>query len=291
MSRMLPDHGGAGEISGLSSVRASEQTAGCGRLGKGANPVLGLRPARSDRCSLPQSAVRVDLARAMKPKALDLFCGAGGATKGLQRAGFHVTGVDLAKQPRYCGDEFHQADAMTFPIEGFDFIWASPPCQRYSFLAYKNKNAHEHPDLIGPVRERLLRAGVPYIIENVMGARKELLNPVMLCGTMFNLGIPEAQLWRHRLFESNILIMHDLRCHHRGSPVGVYGWGGDNRRFGVVTVTGHTGGTRKRGNLQQYNVAQRREAMGIDWMTNAELSEAIPPAYSEFLGRQILKVL
>lgn len=223
-----------------------------------------------------------------KLKALDLFCGAGGATRGLQLAGFHVTGVDIRPQPRYCGDKFYQADAITFPLGGFDFIWASPPCQRYCLLAYRNSNARDHPDLIAPVRSRLKRSGIPYVIENVAGAKRKLRRPVMLCGTMFDLGIPEAQLWRHRLFEGPWPIHIPMVCQHRGSPVGVYGGGGDWRRLGVVTVTGHTGGTRKRGNLQQYNVRQRRVAMGIEWMTNAELSQAIPPAYSEFIGRQFL---
>lgn len=177
---------------------------------------------------------------------------------------------------------------MKFPLDGYDFIWASPPCQRYCLLAFRNANAATHPDLIAPIRRRLKRSGALYVIENVMGAAKELRDPIKLCGTMFDLQIAEAQLWRHRLFESNAGISVTRSCNHRGSPVCVYGGGGDNRRFGVVTVTGHTGGTRKRGNLQQYNVAQRSAAMGIDWMTNAELSQSIPPAYAEFIGRQVL---
>jgi DNA (cytosine-5)-methyltransferase 1 len=92
------------------------------------------------------------------PRALDLFCGAGGASLGLYRAGFEVIGVDVSPQPRY-PFEFHQADAMTFPLAGFDLIWASPPCQRYSDLAYRNGNSEAWPDLIGPVRERLRATG------------------------------------------------------------------------------------------------------------------------------------
>jgi len=228
----------------------------------------------------------------MKPRALDLFCSAGGATKGLQQAGFHVTGVDINPQPHYCGDAFIQADALTFPLRGFDFIWASPPCQRYCLLAFKNHNAHEHPALIRPIRKRLIASGIPYVIENVMGAIGHMRKPVKLCGTMFGMGIPEAQLWRHRLFESPIPLTAPRGCSHRGSPVGVYGrGGGDNRRFGVIAVTGHTGGCRKRGNLQQYNVHQRSEAMGIDWMTNAELSQAIPPAYARLIGKQAMRFI
>jgi DNA (cytosine-5)-methyltransferase 1 len=220
-------------------------------------------------------------------RCLDLFCGAGGATRGLQRAGYHVTGVDIRPQPRYCGDAFVRADALRYPLRGYDLIWASPPCQHYCLLGYKNGNAAEHQALITPVRHRLQRAGVPWVIENVAGARRAMRDPVMLCGTMFGLGIPKAQLWRHRLFDSSEPLEVALSCHHRGSPVGVYGGGDDNRRFGILTVTGHSGGIRKRGNLQQYNVRERSRAMGIDWMTNAELSQAIPPAYSEYIARQI----
>jgi len=227
-----------------------------------------------------------------KPRALDLFCGAGGATKGLQRAGFYVVGVDIKPQPRYCGDEFVQADALGLSlayIRSFDFGWASPPCQRYSLLAYRTGTRDKHQDAIPPTRIFLIETGIPWVIENVQGAPVDRM--LMLCGTMFDLGIPEAQLWRHRFFEANFVLMNGRHCQHRGSPVGVYGGGGDWRRFGVVTVTGHSGGIRKRGNLQQYNVLQRRQAMGIDWMTNAELSESIPPAYSEFIGKQALQFI
>src|SRR5438552_15961975 len=102
---------------------------------------------------------------AMRPRALDLFCGAGGATKGLQRAGYHVTGLDIRPQPRYCGDAFHQADALTFPLDGYDLIWASPPCQRYS-IANNIHGRSDHPDFISDVRKRLGRQGAPWLIEN-----------------------------------------------------------------------------------------------------------------------------
>ena len=224
----------------------------------------------------------------MRLKALDLFCSAGGATRGLQLAGFEVTGVDIDPQPRYCGDHFIQADALSLPLQGYDFIWASPPCQRYSLLAYRNNNAHKHPNLIDRTRARLAASRILYTIENVGGARHKMRQPVMLCGTMFGLGLPEAQLWRHRLFECNFPLRVAVACIHRGSPAGVYGGGGYSRRFGVVTVTGNTGGIRKRGNLQQYNVAQRSAAMGIDWMLNRELSQAVPPIYAMFVGLQAI---
>jgi len=214
-------------------------------------------------------------------RALDLFCCAGGATKGLQRAGFHVTGVDIRPQPRYCGDEFHQADALEFPLDGFDFIWASPPCQKYSIL--QNTVSVEHPDLIDPVRLRLLRWGGQYSIENV--ERAPLSASVMLCGTMFGLEADGAQLWRHRLFETNVPMGLVPPCQHRPTREV------DGLRLGAITVTGNSGGTRRRGNLRQYTADQRRMAMGIDWMTIAELSQAIPPAYSEFIGRQVMQIL
>jgi DNA (cytosine-5)-methyltransferase 1 len=137
----------------------------------------------------------------MKPRILDLFCGAGGASAGYARAGFDVVGVDLNPQPRY-PFEFHQADALTFPLDGFDAIHASPPCQAYSTMRRGLWKDREHPDLIAPIRDRLIGADVPYVIENVEGARRLLVNPVLLCGTMFGLGTKEGnQLRRHRYFE------------------------------------------------------------------------------------------
>jgi len=125
-------------------------------------------------------------------RALDLFCKAGGATKGLQRAGFHVTGVDIERQPRYCGDAFVQADALNppFDLAGFDFIWASPPCQAHSPLKAVTKK--EYPDLIPQTRALLQASGRPYTIENVVGAR--LRDPVRLCGGMFGLHLSSSGL-------------------------------------------------------------------------------------------------
>jgi hypothetical protein len=128
----------------------------------------------------------------IRPRALDLFCGAGGASMGLHRAGFEVVGVDACPQPEY-PFAFVQADALTFPLDGFAFVWASPPCQ--AFTAYKRRTDHVRPrrNLIPAVRARLAAAGVPYVIENVVGA--PLRVPVMLCGSMFGLDVQ-----RHRLF-------------------------------------------------------------------------------------------
>lgn len=228
----------------------------------------------------------------MKPKCLDLFCGAGGATKGLQQAGFHVTGVDINPQPRYVGDEFHQADAMAFPLEGFDFIWASPPCQRFTSLRTM-PNAKEHADLIAPTRERLNASGVDWVIENVVGA--PLRSPFMLCGTMFGLKNDDAELRRHWIFEASAFFLINLRCRHyedRPQVVGVYGGGvhvgRPARRPRTVGVWGNAGGFSIRDGVQQFTTDERAQAMGIDWMTGKELAQAIPPTYSKYIGEQMM---
>lgn len=210
-------------------------------------------------------------------RALDLFCGAGGATKGLQRAGFHVTGIDIKRQPRYCGDAFVQGDAINPPVDlrAFDFIWASPPCQGFCDLK-SMYNAKEHDNLIPATRELLIDSGRPYSIENVEGAPLgESGYLIMLCGTMFGLRTADgcAQLRRHRLFETSFSIPLRPRCHHKGPVIGVYGGHGRDRRRTV--------------NTQDFSTESRREAMGIEWMDGATLSQAIPPAYSEFIGRQV----
>jgi len=201
-----------------------------------------------------------------KPRLLDLFCGAGGASMGYHRAGFEVVGVDIKPMPRY-PFEFHQADAMTFPLEGFDVIHASPPCQRYSTMTKRWARSEEHPDLVGPIRSRLLATGVAYVIENVPGA--PLADPLTLCGSMFDLGVR-----RHRIFETSVGMLAP-QCNHaaQGRVVGVYG---------------HAGGTSKRDGLTFAGVAEWRRAMGIDWMTGDELAESIPPAYTEYIGKQLM---
>lgn len=208
----------------------------------------------------------------MKRRALDLFCGAGGATRGLQLAGFHVTGVDLEPQPHYCGDHFIQTDALDMDpprYRGWDLIWASPPCQ--AFTAYKRRRKHVRPraNLIPATRERVHAAGVPYVIENVVGA--PLLEPVLLCGSMFGLDVQ-----RHRIFETSLPIEAPSACRHaRWTP-----------RFPPATNR-----TNKRRTVEvgvwriPLDVQQR--AMGIDWMTREELSQAIPPLYAEYLARRL----
>jgi DNA (cytosine-5)-methyltransferase 1 len=202
----------------------------------------------------------------------DLFCGAGGCTKGYQRAGFYVVGVDNRPQPNYCGDEFVQADALDFPLDGFHGVHASPPCQFASDLAYRTGG--DYPDLVAPTQERLAEIGVPYVIENV-SRRAGLRAPIMLCGSMFGLGANGRQLRRHRLFECRGFSVMVPQCQHRGEPVGVYGTGG-----GGQMTRGY------KGTPDEY-----REAMGMPWASRAEIAQAIPPAYTEHIGGYLMAEL
>lgn len=225
----------------------------------------------------------------MKPRLLDLFCGAGGCTKGYQRAGFYVVGVDINPQPNYCGDEFWRGDAVELLREllpeawGFDAIHASPPCHRYSVLRHaaemKGKN---QPDLVDPTRDLLEQTGLPWVIENVPGA--PLTPSIALCGSMFGLRSGDRQLRRHRLFESNVAMMQP-QCQHRGEAIGVYGGGPTGRyTFNNGAKKDYYG---RRGGYQG-RIDEKREAMGIDWMSAAEINQAIPPAYTEHIGHYIL---
>lgn len=227
-------------------------------------------------------------------RLLDLFGGAGGCAMGYMQAGFLVVSVDNRPMPRNPAHRFVQADALEFAREHghrFDAIHWSPPCQRFSAMSARWPDRREqHPDLIGPSRELSLLLGKPYIIENVTGA--PLQNPIMLCGTMFGLGTREgSQLRRHRLFESNVPIFPPRSCaHNDGSPIGVYGGGQHpaRRRPATIGVWGNAGGTSARDGLAHYGAEARREAMGIDWMKGKELSQSIPPAYTRWLGRQVI---
>jgi len=201
-------------------------------------------------------------------RALDLFCGAGGVTKGLQRAGFRVTGVDLVASPRYCGADFVQADALTVDVRGYDLVWASPPCQRYSMYSRNMGTAGAHPDLVDPVRRRLVAGGGHFVIENVVGA--PVRADLMLCGSMFGLAVR-----RHRLFETSFPDGLTLACRHEGVAIPVFGHG---------TPQWH----RKRLG-RNVSLAEKEAAMGIDWMSRDELSLAIPPAYSEWIARAFMR--
>lgn len=203
---------------------------------------------------------------------------------GYHRAGFDVVGVDISPQPRY-PFEFHQADALEFPLEGFDAIHASPPCQAYSAgrNMWKGRLPDDrHPDLVAATRERLESAGVPYVIENVEGA--PLTGWVtVLCGDMFGLGVK-----RHRLFETSWFIWAPPTCRseHPDFIVSVFGGGALSRTPEGGTTTHGTGNFMQRRTHIPHEVA--KEAMGIDWMNRDELSQAIPPAYTEWIGRQLL---
>jgi DNA (cytosine-5)-methyltransferase 1 len=206
----------------------------------------------------------------MRPRLLDLFCGAGGAAMGYHRAGFDVTGVDVKPQPRY-PFEFHQADAMTFPLDGFDAIHASPVCKLWSVATPAWARAN-HPDLITPTRGRLIRQDVPWVIENVPGT--PLRPDLKICGCV--VGLPELE--RERWFETSWHAF-DLRprCYHATSP---------------ITVAGHgepSGPRMARGEIA--SKADWERVMGIDWMTRDGLAQAIPPAYTEYIGRQLAQIV
>ncbi len=204
-------------------------------------------------------------------RLLDLFCKAGGAGMGYHRAGYEVTGVDIEPQKNY-PFEFVQADALEYLRDHwleFDVIHASPPCQRNSTMTkglWKDR-LDSHPELIAPVREILVKTGKPYIIENVPGA--PLINATVLCGSMFE----GLQVRRHRLFETSFMVIAPA-CNH-------------SVQSHVVAVYGHSGGSSKRDGLKFGGVDTWKTAMQIDWMTGAELAEAIPPAYTEYIARFI----
>lgn len=206
-----------------------------------------------------------------RPRLLDLFCCAGGAGVGYHRAGFDVVGVDIDPQPNYPFG-FDQGDALKYLMEfheEFDAFHASPPCQAFTRAQKIRKN--KHPDYVYAIREAFRLIGKPWVIENVVGA--PLDNAVQLCGGMFD----GLRTYRHRLFEASFPLTvpnhqpHDARTAKMGRRPA-------SDEF--MHVVGNFSG-----------VQQAREAMGIDWMTRDELREAIPPAYTEFIGSQLIKEL
>jgi DNA (cytosine-5)-methyltransferase 1 len=205
----------------------------------------------------------------------DVYCGGGGATRGYQQAGFRVIGIDNKPQPRYCGDGFIQMDAMEFfrryllgEYEEASAFHASPPCQAYSLAGTQwRKSGVEYPDLVAETREALVKTGKPYIIENVPGA--PLIDPIVLNGAMFGLLVH-----RKRLFETNfplpfVLLPQNKKPVKMGRPV---------KQGDVIQPVGNFS-----------NVQYAREQMGIDWMTQAELAQAIPPAYTEWIGKRLME--
>jgi DNA (cytosine-5)-methyltransferase 1 len=226
---------------------------------------------------------------------LDLFCGAGGAAMGYHRAGFEVVGVDIKPQPNY-PFKFVQADALGFlkgflggvriiralrlERDNFDAIHASPPCQAYSTATKRNGTQGNHPDLIVPVRDMLIETGLPYVIENVVGA--PLINPVLVCGTERGLETDGYRLRRHRLFETSWDTSHlfwGCVCDTDPRPVMDVSGGGPTH----APRQDKGGGRPYKGTADQV-----RRIMGMPWATKTECNEAVPPAYTEFIGRQLL---
>ena len=244
------------------------------------------------RRPVPASPGRWATAGARQPRGdgvkrlLDLFCGAGGCAVGYDRAGFEVVGVDIVPQPRF-PFEFHRADALDVlsalvagegPLQGFDAIHASPPCQAYS-VANNIHRRTDHPDLIAATRDALEATGLPYVIENVEGARKHMRSPVTICGLSVGVNVR-----RHRLFECNFPVMVPPCGDHRGDWLLVFGHTVLERGHVVAKAKGGGNVIRRK----HTTTARGREAMGIDWMNRDELSDAIPPAYTEHIGSYLL---
>jgi hypothetical protein len=188
----------------------------------------------------------------MRPRILDLFCGAGGCGTGYAWAGFDVVGVDFRDQPRY-PFEFHQADALTYPLAGFDAIHASPPCQHYAGVTRWRGKAEDHPDLVAKTRDLLDATGLPWVMENVREA--PIRGDILLCGTA--LGLPVR---RHRHFETNwsgVLMVPP--CQHRSSDYA----------------------------FEHKQERAYADAMECDWMSSREAREAIPPRYTEWIGQHL----
>jgi len=218
----------------------------------------------------------------MKPRLLDLFCGAGGAAMGYHRAGFEVVGVDIKPQPHY-PFEFHQADALTYPLDGFDAYHASPPCQGYSVATKDDSkwvsysHGRQSPKLIIPTLTTLNKTDKPFVVENVHGSESELGVFIQLCGLSFGLPIT-----RHRYFYSNIPLLAPAHWKHNGQ----------SRNYAIkrgweVRDMSVTGKGRHTGCLDRW-----KEIMGINWqITQSEIVEAIPPAYTEYIGKYLMQVV
>jgi DNA (cytosine-5)-methyltransferase 1 len=218
-------------------------------------------------------------------KLLDLFCGAGGCSVGYARAGFDVVGWDSVAQPDY-PYQFHQGDAMGVLADrdylaGFDVIHASPPCPFYSHASNASGTAANHPALIEPVRDALRAWGGAYVIENVEGAGWAMDHPLLVCGWAMGL----RHIRRHRLFESNVWLMSPGCLCPRGDSVSVFGDAGEDRRKATIAARGGT--MRKRVDLPD-----AAALMGVEWITSRKaVSNAIPPAYTEYVGAQLVDAL
>lgn len=209
---------------------------------------------------------------------LDLFCGVGGAARGYQQAGFYVVGIDIEPQPDYCGEEFIQTDALDFlRTDGHEFhaIHTSPPCQASSALTKGTNKGKEYPQLIPDTRDQLSTFDVPTVIENVQGA--DLRRDLVLCGEMFGLSV-----LRHRVFELSVDIAQPIHQPHRGR---VSGWRHGQYFEGPYFAVYGTGGGK--GTTPEW-----QQAMGIDWTTDRKsLAEAIPPAYTQYIGEHLMELM
>lgn len=212
-----------------------------------------------------------------KPRLLDLFCGAGGASMGYYRAGFEVVGLDIEPQPEY-PFTFIQADATTFPLDGFDAVHASPPCQSYSGMTRCRPGlARKYPQLVDMIRDRLQSWGGPWVVENVAGSGLAVQDDLfgasglLLCGVMFG-----RELYRHRLFEASTPVPAPGHPRHLMAASKAGHW----KPGTVISVAG---------NCSPIGLA--REVMDIDWMTRDRLAESIPPYYTEYIGGHLLEAL
>jgi DNA (cytosine-5)-methyltransferase 1 len=221
----------------------------------------------------------------MKPRLLDLFCGEGGAAAGYQAAGFYVVGVDIDEQSNYCGDAFIQSDALTAlwgVVNGhrfYDAVHASPPCQAHTTMSNRWRGAggkaDQHVDLLAATRRLLQESGLPWVLENVPGARSRMCSPLTLTGGQFGL-----RVHRPRLFESNVLIPALPSAPVPVESVGVYGKAHDGR-----LLWRRADGSEQRA---ARSLEEAREAMGMPWASWRGCAEAIPPAYTEYIGTQLL---
>ena len=231
----------------------------------------------------------------------DGFCCAGGAGAGYERAGWHTVGCDIDPKPlRHNPHECYQGDVLAvldtlldggmwhgYRLGDFQAFHCSPPCQDYSPATgwlRPGRTRKQHPRMIEPTRQRLIATDLPWVLENVRMALVDMLNPVMLCGTSLGLRVQ-----RHRIFDSSHLLFAAGPCHHQPYDVSVR-----RQRCEYLGVRGEAH-VMPSGEIRYRNLycplPEAKAAMGIDWMNGDELGEAVPPAYTEWLGRQLLTAI